>query len=528
MPPTAAQKVGAGASAVGRTAAAQKANQPQAKVTITHSAPTVHQAAQGVVAAGQAAANPKQAQPQAFDPTQALIAGGSGKPPPYTQAQLNAIAARVTQGQTANALTPLQSAAKTINQTQNTVAQRYAGYTQGAMTQLGQLQSDAAAGASSIENQAAQQAQAAATENDRSGAAAQALTGGYVGPLSAAAGQAGATYQGTVQGAEAGTLPALAQSENNYLRSVAATMPGQNLLGQADIASTYGKQLAANQAQQSTLIGQQAAKASDLGNTYGTQQAQQYLLGKEYGIKQQAANQAGQQIRNNFKLGMGKLAIDATNAQTAGYRAKTQAAYQQGQITLGTLRETDKVSAATADRGLRKYIADNNIRIQNDNVALKRLNTKIAAGTATSADKLRAAETKKALASLTTQNSNPTNLKGIAAVLWAKNAYDSATSIPVSRGTNAQGVANPPSTLTPGAARSSILTNTKLQGAQGQAGLELAIYGYISPATQRQLQAQGITPMPAWLNRPNQGGGVSGTYVTPGTVVGGAAAGAAP
>lgn len=463
-----------------RQQAAVNASVPKgSSVTITHGgAPkaatsgkssTSSKAAAKVAGKGatQAAAAPRNL--ATFNPL-----GGS-----YNTSQLNTIANNMTTQSLKASLAPLVSQAGQIQNSEGTVAGRYGQYTQQGDQILQGLQANASSGALTADNQAAQAAQNTANAIDQTGAAAKALNGGYMDPQVAAALQNQSTYGATVGGSNAALASSLGSNENDFMANLRGAAALQGNEGQANIAAAYAKQLATNRASQNSLELKAPATAAQLANTLGQDQFNDQILGKEYNLKALTATSDAQ-----AKKVSGQVAQE--NARTAAQRAATAQ------------------FAATSAANYR--VADLGVTAQNDYAKQRQAaaTSALASGKLTAQEKQWATADRLAWAKVNSA-ANPTQKAqdaDIAQITSISNEYKNALT-PAAHVPNATtGKVVVP---TPAQVGSVLAQKYSKSGAMVQAGIELGQNGFISPATQQALVAQGVTLStlpPAWLRAP--------------------------
>ena len=441
---------------------------PQVKITVTHTAPSVHQAAQGAanavsprsVAGKGGGRQPSQSAGQRFSP----LALGSPSP------QMVALANRITKQSTNAALVPLRQQAGQISNTQGTVANRYAGYTNTADQILQGLGQNAQQGALSNDNVVAQQAQNTANEIDKTGAAAQALNAGYLDPNVAAALQNQRQFSGTVGGAQAGLVGSQGANETNFMGNLRGTAALQGLEGQQAIASDYAKQLGANRAQQQSLILKEQPTAKALAATLCQQQFTNYATLRSINTKaaQQEANSIYDAAR--AKAGLLTAGATATNAQTKAFQAHAEAQYQQGELALG--------------QGKLTVAAQNN----QANEAIKQIDAKIAQGRLTEQQRHDLANERIAWQRVLSAKTggSATQVKGANAIIGEAGYYAHA----IAGG------------KTPVQASGGVAQALRNDGYEGQAAIELATQGYIGPKVVAGLKQQGVSVPKAWTTRP--------------------------
>jgi hypothetical protein len=301
------------------------------KLTMTHSAPTVHGAAQGVrAAAAQAARRPTNVSPSMArgkpttstplqsatyaDPFQTIMGGGTP-----TQQDINQYVNRTVgnqQQQQLNAdLGPLRSQAGTIRNEQQTALNRWNAYTGVAQGQMADAVTAQQKGAASLANIAAQGAQQTAGLFNAQGATAANLYGGALSPTAQALLNSGRAYAGGLAANEQAFLGQGNTATQNFLRSMGDVATAEGMRGKTDIRSTYGKQLTQNQASQQALIGQSAAKSPSLKSDLREQIFNNWLSARLANVKQTAAEAATAQGWQRVKTAKGNLNERIANDQ---------------------------------------------------------------------------------------------------------------------------------------------------------------------------------------------------------------------
>lgn len=207
--------------------------------------------------------------------------------------ELHSYATRSVQQNTQAELQPYRQKAGEIYGTEQAVAGRFGGYGQATDQQLQGLQSQAAEGAKTFNNQVADTALKARQGVETTGQNAQAQNAGYLDPqlraaLAAQQGNVAATGQ-----AQQGAAQQMGQNEQSFMANLRAAATQRVAEGQQGIAANYGKQQAANTQAQNQLLGRQPGAITKLETELGqkqrnTQLAEIGLTGKERATAQKA------------------------------------------------------------------------------------------------------------------------------------------------------------------------------------------------------------------------------------------------
>lgn len=369
--------------------------------------------------------------------------------------QLSQVANNITAANLKASLTPLRQQAGQIQNSEGTVASRFNQYGQTGNQILQGLQGNANASALTGENQAAQAAQNTANSIDQTGAAAKALNGGYMDPQVMAALANQGQYSGAVAGSQAALASNLGAGQKGYMQSLTGDAQLGQQEGQANIAAAYAKQLATNRAAQTTLVEKAQPTAKDLATTLGQQQFTDWATEQGLGIKKGTLNAT--------------VAKNEAAAQDAQQKNSIAALTAQGKISY----DNALIGVDNSKIDVTKQLGLVNAAIKAKGVDATQEKTLLTYQAALA--KIAATKTSTAL---TPGQKTANTIEGYAELYKAE----------ITGGKTPQQ-----------AAAVVRLGSLKTQGAGGDAAIELASTGFITPATQAALKAQGVPINPAWI-----------------------------
>ena len=514
-------------AAAAPAAGAKPAPQPNVKVTVTHQAPTaaaahagiqqalgkVTPSAQAQTQARAAQARTKTTAPQTAAKQLTLQMPGGGKPaaqqqtaakpqqpsvynplaPPLNSQQLQQIGRAQATQQVNQSLAPLRQQAAQLKNIQQTVSQRYQGYTkQGAATIAGiiaQQQQQAAA----AQNAMAQSAVAGGQMLAGAGQAAAQSAGGYVGPAQQAAmanqGQLGAANAQ----AYANFVPSQNQTAANLLDTLRASAVMQGRAGLQNIQSIYGKQLTTNAQNQQNLINTIGSKATSIAQQLAQQQFQNEVT-KSLTKGKLATAYA------DINIAKGKLALGQYAAYTNRMNSISKTSYDQAQVQL----KSRGLDQSQAGLNLKTWVAQQNAQNQRDRTRIAWLNNQLSSKSLserTRHDYQLEKEARVRDANSSSKSvSSGTSLAGIAAIQQAQQRYHQMTTMPASV-TDASGNKTT-RTLNGDEAHAGVLNMKGMKGVEAEAGYQMGRFGYINAQTARQLQNQGVFVPASWTQQP--------------------------
>lgn len=259
----------------------------------------------------------------------------------YNEAQLAHLGTIQAQQQEQAELGPLRAQYGQIAGQEGATQKAFGGYADTTNSLLGTLANQTAEGAKTFENQQADAALQAGKTVETAGQNASSLTAGYLTPevkaqLASESARAGATGQ-------AGTSFAanLGQGQNNYMANMRAAAAMKATEGHGQIASTFGKQLAANQAAQNAAVGKVAPNALKFGNELGQKAFTDRITQAGLGIKSATLQQKGAE-------GKAKNAVTERGQNLAVVRNRENVSQREAanQRTTATSRENSERSTA--------------------------------------------------------------------------------------------------------------------------------------------------------------------------------------
>jgi hypothetical protein len=489
-----------------RGAAAGKAAKPAAPKTTygatvkTSGHPNAAAAHQAIhQATGKAApAKPAAAAPATQGSVLSMIMQGQQ---PSAQ-QINQAASGYAQGTTQAAiqagLGPLQSAAKTIQGTQTNVGQAYQGDVAQAVNTIKGLAGNQQSSAASLQNALAQSAQPIANQIDASGRAAAALANGYLSPQAAQMLAAQRTYTGTTQGAESQYLAGTGDAASGYLNSLAGNAAAMGPWGANLIQGTYGRQLTANQAAQNALINNQIARQPALRQSMAQQLATDYFTARGLGIKQQAATTGAKQAQTAATRVANDYRVQTANAITNRYTAKQKASYNAGVLSLNTQKLANTNAINNGKLALAQQVASWKQQYDTAIANARNLDAQSRATGITETHRhnlVAESQRWKELANQASKGGSAQNTSAIGKIYSSLYAYTSqlGQSYPAGKG-------YPAGTYTPDYLHRVLTSSRGINGMYGEAGYQLARFGYINRTVQAQLQNSGVTLPASWTS----------------------------
>lgn len=271
----------------------------------------------------------------------------------------------------------LQAQGKEIQGTEQTVANRYGNVAKQGEATVAGLQGNAEASAKTYENQVAQNALKATQGVETAGQDALTRNAGYLDPQVKAAMEAGQARVGATGAAQNSLATNLGQNEVNFMGNLRAVAAQRATEGQANIASTYGKQQAGVQTKEHEL----ATKLPELARTRAGQLGEKQFA--EQGVKAKLASEGIKLRQGQEKIGQGnrKLGLEGAkvkqtgeklglegrrvaadewykheDARIKGLSAEDKAKYDEGKAKYERYKETHGGKAPNPKEG-RKYMA---------------------------------------------------------------------------------------------------------------------------------------------------------------------------
>lgn len=439
-----------------------------------------------------------------------------------THQQFQDIAQRITGQQSQAQLIPLRQQAAQLANQQQTVSNRYAGYSQTDQGILSGLQSDQAASALTNENAQAQAAQATANQIDQSGKAAAALNAGYQGPEAQAALANTQQFQGGVQGAQAGYLAGQAGNNADLLTALRGTAALQAQQGQRDITSAYAKPIGTNAAAQQAVIAKQPASAAAMTQSLEQTAFQDRAIAKKFNLDQFVAKSARQRAHGAYVLGLGKNVTDATNADTRATVAQTGVAnavtrrmgvkekinYDQATTAWRNTGLADRRSQNAVTNATAQSVHGEHVRHDHAMEKIAGINTQLRKRGLTDSERATLVTEKqgwKRIANSTAPGSKSATASTKAVALITGGASWYQHSLKENTGAkDKSGAVIPPATIKENLA-GTLAKKYEPYGAAGQAAVDLATKGYVTPATVQKLKDQGVT-LPASMTTPPKPG----------------------